>query len=225
MQLVVTKKDKVVTTSRKVAQLFEKEHKNVLRDIQLITEPKSGLSEEFGRLNFEPSSYKNRQNKKMPEYLITKDGFTILTMGYTGKKAMKFKEMYIGEFNKMSEYIKSVQLEQQTPQWQEKRQLSKIMRKAGTDIIKDFVQYAKSQGSQSPEKYYVNFTNLANKVVGVADRDNATVLQLNNLSLIEHIIANTLKNAMQENKPYKTAFEDCKEALKAFSKIAYLETV
>lgn len=55
--------------SRIVAEAFGKQHKNVLRDIEKITEPKSGLSEEFTRLNFEPISYKDQYGRKQPSYL------------------------------------------------------------------------------------------------------------------------------------------------------------
>lgn len=91
-----------------VAQYFEKEHKNVLRDITRITDPNSGLSENFGRLNFEPSYYTNSQNKKQPCYMMTRDGFTLLVMGYTGQKAMRFKELYIRRFNEMEQFIKTL---------------------------------------------------------------------------------------------------------------------
>lgn len=101
-------KDTARVDSLFVAECFEKEHKNVLRDIQRITEPTSGLSEEFRQLNFEPSYYRNKQNKKQPCYYLTRDGFTMLVMGYTGQKALKFKEMYIRRFNEMEELIKNL---------------------------------------------------------------------------------------------------------------------
>lgn len=82
-----------------VAKLFEKNHKEVLRDIRKITDPASGLSEEFRQRNFAPSSYRNQQNRKQPCYCLTRDGFTMLVMGYTGQKAMQFKELYIKRFN------------------------------------------------------------------------------------------------------------------------------
>lgn len=91
-----------------VARFFEKEHKNVLRDIGKITDTNSGLSEEFARLNFEPSSYKDSTGRKLPCYMMTRDGFTILAMGYTGKKAMRFKELYIRRFNEMEQFIKTL---------------------------------------------------------------------------------------------------------------------
>lgn len=91
-----------------IAELFEKNHKEVLRDIRKITAPTSGLSEEFRQRNFAPSSYRNQQNKKQPCYFLTRDGFTMLVMGYTGQKAMQFKELYIKRFNEMEKVIKSL---------------------------------------------------------------------------------------------------------------------
>ncbi len=101
-------RDTARADSRFVARFFEKEHKNVPRDIEKITDTNSGLSEEFARLNFELSSYRNLQNKKQPCYMMTRDGFTILVMGYTGKKAMRFKEIYIKRFNEMEQFIKTL---------------------------------------------------------------------------------------------------------------------
>ena len=86
--IFVDTKDTARANSLMVAEMFGKEHKNVLADIRKITDPKSGLSEEFRRLNFQPSSYKNEQNKKQPCYAMTRDGFTMLVMGYTGQRAM-----------------------------------------------------------------------------------------------------------------------------------------
>ena len=89
--------------SRFVAQFFDKRHDNVIRDIENLD-----CSDEFRLLNFEESSYKNEQGKRQPCYAMTKDGFTFLVMGYRGKKAAKFKEMYIRRFNEMEQYIKTL---------------------------------------------------------------------------------------------------------------------
>jgi len=91
-----------------VAQFFEKEHKNVLADIRKILSPNSGLSEDFGRLNFQPTFYTDVWNRKQTAYAMTRAGFTMLVMGYTGQKAMRFKELYIRRFNEMKQFIKTL---------------------------------------------------------------------------------------------------------------------
>jgi Rha family phage regulatory protein len=101
-------KDTARVDSLFVAQSFEKEHFHVLRDIAKITDTKSGLSEEFRLSNYGLSYYLNAQGKKQPYYNMTRDGFTMLVMGYTGQKAMQFKEMYIKRFNEMEQFIKTL---------------------------------------------------------------------------------------------------------------------
>lgn len=97
--LVEIENGQPVTTSLKIAELFGKEHKHVIRDIRDRILP--NVSDDFGQSNFGQSSYQNEQNKRQPMYYLTRDGFTMVAMGYTGPKAMQFKEAYINEFNKM----------------------------------------------------------------------------------------------------------------------------
>ena len=96
----------LVTTSRNVAAVFEKEHKNVLADIRNIIA--SNPDKEFGRLNFQQSSYINEQNKEQPEFLLTRDGTMLLIMGYTGEKALALKTAYIKRFNEMEAMLKDI---------------------------------------------------------------------------------------------------------------------
>ncbi|MGU8024641.1 Rha family transcriptional regulator [Streptococcus suis] len=106
--IFVDKKDIARVDSLYVAEVFDKNHKEVLRDIRRIVDEESGLSREFAQRNFAPSSYVNKQNKKQPCYFLTRDGFSMLVMGYTGQKAMKFKELYIQRFNEMENFIKTL---------------------------------------------------------------------------------------------------------------------
>lgn len=91
-----------------VAEFFEKRHDHVIRDIRKITAPKSGLSDNFIHSNFKADSYKDSTGRKLPCYFMTRDGFTMLVMGYSGQKAMKFKELYIRRFNEMESFIKTL---------------------------------------------------------------------------------------------------------------------
>ena len=91
-----------------VAEFFEKRHDHVIRDIRKITAPKSGLSDNFIHSNFKADSYKDSTGRKLPCYFMTRDGFPMLVMGYSGQKAMKFKELYIRRFNEMESFIKTL---------------------------------------------------------------------------------------------------------------------
>jgi len=85
-----------LTTSLNIAQVFAKRHTEVLRSIRDID-----CSEEFRQRNFASANYLDAQGKFRPMYDITRDGFTFLAMGFTGKEAARFKEAYITAFNRM----------------------------------------------------------------------------------------------------------------------------
>lgn len=99
-KLVFIDNNRPVTDSLTVAETFGKNHKDVLRDIRNLE-----CSEEFNLRNFAPIDYQDSQNRIYQKYLMTQDGFTFLVMGYTGKEAARFKEMYIGEFNRMRDHL------------------------------------------------------------------------------------------------------------------------
>lgn len=108
MNLVFMHNDQPCTNSRLVAWRFNKEHKHVMRDIRELE-----CSEEFRQSNFGLSSYLNEQNREMPEYIITQDGFTFLVMGFTGKEAAAFKEEYINSFNGMRKQLEQPKSKEQ----------------------------------------------------------------------------------------------------------------
>lgn len=98
--LVFNQNGKLLTSSLLVAKTFGKEHARVMRDIRELA-----CSEEFRLGNFADTSYKDAQGKSQPMFHLTRDGFTLLVMGYTGKKAMQFKEDYINAFNQMEQSL------------------------------------------------------------------------------------------------------------------------
>lgn len=103
------KDSQILCDSLQVAETFNKRHSDVLRTIETILKQNSGLSEKFTQRNFALSNYKDPSGKQNKMYLLTKDGFVMLTMGFTGKKAMRFKEAYIERFNQMEQFIQSLQ--------------------------------------------------------------------------------------------------------------------
>ena len=81
-----------------MADHFSKQHKNVLQAIDGLL---NDLGDEFGRLNFQPSSYLTQQGKSQRAYNMTRDGFTLLAMGFTGTEATRWRVRYIEAFNAM----------------------------------------------------------------------------------------------------------------------------
>lgn len=102
----------VKTTSLKVAEHFGKRHDNVIRAIKSLE-----CSNDFTALNFEECYRINELANGKPElyYEMTKDGFTFLAMGFTGKEVAKWKEAYINAFNKMAEQLSSNLLQLEPP--------------------------------------------------------------------------------------------------------------
>jgi Rha family phage regulatory protein len=93
---VTLKGGHAVTTSLKVAEVFGRDHANVLKAIKGLDCP-----DEFSAVNFNGAYYADAQGKSRPMYEMTKDGFTFLVMGFTGPKAAQFKVAFIQRFNEM----------------------------------------------------------------------------------------------------------------------------
>ena len=113
MEIIENKNNQAVTTSLQVAETFGKEHRNVLRDIENII--KKGGAQNWAdpqKRLFAEGAYKHPQNhQEYKMYYMTKDGFTLLAMGFTGKKAMQFKLDYIQAFNQMEKVIQENNLD------------------------------------------------------------------------------------------------------------------
>ena len=93
-----------LTNSKLVAEVFGKEHRNVVRDIKNLIE--GGVLKNEQTQMFEETTYINEQNKQSyPMFIMNQDGFTLLAMGFNGKKAMEFKLKYIEAFNAMKRQI------------------------------------------------------------------------------------------------------------------------
>ena len=97
---------KPTATSLQVAEHFGKQHKTVLRAIRNL-----GCSAAFTERNLALSEFVDSTGRRLPMYHITRDGFALLAMGFTGKEAMRWKEAYIAAFNAMEARIKSLYVE------------------------------------------------------------------------------------------------------------------
>lgn len=96
------KDGQILVSSVDVAENFEKRHKNVIQSIENIRKSDKGFTE----LNFQPSEYEDSSGRVLPSYYMTRDGFTLLVMGFTGYRAMEWKVKYIKAFNAMEAKLK-----------------------------------------------------------------------------------------------------------------------
>lgn len=105
-QLVVIQNNQIVVSSKDIADHFGKQHKDVLENIHNIL-----AAENSATKFYQETTYQNR-GKDYKEYLMNRDGFSLLAMGFTGKKALQWKLKYIEAFNEMEETLKQGYLEE-----------------------------------------------------------------------------------------------------------------
>lgn len=137
MKLIQITNGKPTTTSLQVAEFFKKDHSKILRDIRSILDQET-------KANFGLSNYKDKSGKENLMYIIDKDGFTLLAMGFTGKKAFEFKKSYIKAFNAME------------------KELSKPKQLSTLDLLK-LNQKAIEQLEQRAKELETENTKLANR--------------------------------------------------------------
>lgn len=151
----INKKEKIVVSSLDVSETFTytdeesnkkytREHKAVLRAIRDLK-----CSVEFRGEHFSPSTYIDSRGKEQPCELMDKDGFTMLVMGFTDPKAMKFKEAYIEQFNQMESMLQGKLIE---------REKGIVVRQAFTKALQDSNENERMHGHA-----YSTYTNVIYK--------------------------------------------------------------
>jgi Rha family phage regulatory protein len=120
--LVTQQQGHVFTDSLKIAEHFGKRHDHVVRTIASLTtllnvpnfgdinqsnESNVELINDFSRLNFQPRNYTDSRGRQKPMYHLTKDGFALLAMGFTGAKALYWKVQFINAFNAMESQLRA----------------------------------------------------------------------------------------------------------------------
>lgn len=105
-KLVFIHRNRPVTDSLTMAEEFGKSHDNIMRDIRNQIEKLNDANEnEFSVLNFEESDYTNDRGRSYKKYILTEEGFALVTMSYVTVEAMKFKVKFITQFNEMKHQL------------------------------------------------------------------------------------------------------------------------
>jgi phage regulator Rha-like protein len=219
MKLVVLEKNKPVTTSLIIAEGVKTEHHSV---ITLIRRHLKSLKE-FGTLEFQV----RKSGGRPLEFAILNEEQTtfLITCMRNTDTVIEFKIKLVKEFYKMKNVISKISERQTDEEWKLNRNIGKIARKEETDIIKEFVEYAKLQGSTKAEMYYSNISKMENKGLFLIQekfkniREVLTGQQLQVLCSADQIVKNAIKEGMLKNMNYKDIYLLAKERIEIFSTI------
>lgn len=219
---ITNKNNKAVVSSRIVAERFEKRHDQVLRNIENLIEGLHKIEDTHAENYFIQSRYIHEQNnQRYKEYLLTRDGFSLLVMGFTGKKALDWKLKYIQAFNAMENFIR----EKLSSEWQETRIKGKLARRDETDVIMTkLIPLAISQGSKNAGKLYMTYSKLVNSCVCIPakSRDKATKRILDVIYNLENLIEHVIIEEVEKGTYYKDIYQICKGKCKLLVELSYL---
>lgn len=211
--LVILKKDDVFTTSEVIANGTNSSYRSVQR---LIEKYQKDLSE-FGQVRFEITSVKYKRGSNDKKVYLLNEQQTTLLMTYMKNTMIvrEFKKALVKEFFEMRKFI----MERHTAEWVESRKQSKLNRKVQTDAIKELVEYAQANGSKNSNRYYAIYSRLADKVVGIQNRNEAHISQLNILSVVESIMSSTIHECITNGMEYHEIYKVCQKRLEVFSMV------
>ena len=212
-ELVELKGNDVLTNSKVIADGTNNQHESV---VAIIRKYEKDILD-FGNIDFSDLKSGKRGQPERVYYLNEEQATFVITLLRNSKIVVKFKKELVRQFYAMRRFI----LEKQSKLWGETRIANKENRLKETDVIKLLVDYAKEQGSTHSDKLYVTYTKLAKSVIG-GNRDNITVSDLNNLTLVESIILQTIRIDMSMGMHYKDIYRDCKNRIEQFADITYL---
>lgn len=156
--------------------------------------------------------------------MLTRNGYSLLAMGFTGKQALKWKIKYINAFNAMENFIR----EKQSAAWQQSRLTGKKVRRDETDIIlMKLIPLAESQGSKNAGKLYMTYSKLVNMTLGIqsGQRDNLPISYVDAIKFLENAIENIISIEVDKGTHYKEIYQTCKAKCQVIKELAFLPAI
>lgn len=182
-ELVELRENDVFTNSKVIAEGTNNQHESV---VAIIRKYESDIVD-FGKIDFSDLKSGKRGQPERVYYLNEEQETFIITLLRNSKVIVKFKKELVRQFYAMRRFL----IEKQSKLWNDTRFANKENRLKETDVIKLLQGYAKEQGSKNSDKLYMVYTKLAKSIVG-GKRDSVSVSELNNLTLVENIILQTI---------------------------------
>ena len=223
MEIVESKRGQVFCDSNMVAKKFGVKHADVVNKMKTII-PKL---DDFRVEVFYPKYWteeRNYRGKDYTAYLMNRDCFMILGMRFDTKRSRKWQGQFIAAFNVLENQVLLADKNATDIKWLGHRKLLTDGRKKETDVIKEFVEYAKDQGSKKAGFYYKHITNATYKALGLMVqkkpklRDSLGLYEVSELLLAERVARNSLKKYMDLKRDYHDIYDSVKDDLLLFGK-------
>lgn len=209
---IIVRNSTPVVSSRLIAEKVGIQHRSLARTLQNLEDD----LKEYGEIIFSP--YKEGKNYHH-EYFVNRKQFIYLVAALRGTPQVKeLKHRMVKQFIEMEEKLKN-QVVPIDPQWVDVRASGKVTRRNTTDIIKEFVNYATTQGSSSAHMYYTNISKMQNKALFFVTqkyknlRDMLDIYQLGLLAVADTIVAKAIHEGMESGLHYKDIYKLAKERI------------
>jgi len=226
VNLVEVIKGEPMTTSNLVGKEFGIAHNELLKKIKILA---GEISPTDFDLMFKEDS-REIKGRTYKTYNISRDGYMFLVMNISTKKAHGKKLAFISAFNEMEKALIKLSENSKDSEWLKVRAQSKQMRLQQTDVIKEFVEYATSQGSKSAKFYYKHITNATYKALQLIQhkkpklKDTLDALELSQLMVAENVAKKSIRKHMSAEEHYKTVFVLVKQDLESLAETLLLKT-
>lgn len=222
--LVEIEDGEIVTSSNLIASEFGIAHNEVLKKI-------SGFTGEISPVRFDKmykEGVRKVRGREFKAYTINRDGYMFLVMNISTKKAHNKKLAFIDAFNMMERELLKLEINRGDSNWLKVRSQSKALRLQQTDVIKDFVEYATSQGSKSAKFYYKHITCATYKALNLIQhkkpklRDTLDSMELSQLMVAENLAKASIRKHMDAGEYYKDVFVLVKKDLESLGSTLFL---
>jgi Rha family phage regulatory protein len=208
-----------------VAKVFGKQHGHILRDIENMKKDLSIFGVTSSKY-FKDSSYIDSQNRTQKRYELSREGFDLIVLGFTGEKALKYKVWFIDEFHKKSRLITQHKIiaaqHQENPMWLELRNEGKSARKSLTDAIQAYELPQRVAEGKAHENFVatrtINYTQMLYKKMNInlpAGSNPRDVLDARTLIKLEDAelrVADFIEKNTAEGMHYKPSYQLIKES-------------
>lgn len=193
--------DNLKMSSREIAELTNKRHDHVVRDILKMLNSLDLDAPNFGDIYFDT------QGRKQTEYHLNQELTITLISGYSVKLRHAIVKRWM-ELEKEVAKVKATRLD------------SKAVRRLETNAIKDLVQYAEASGSKSANMYYASITKMTNNMLGIesGQRDKLTSRQLDQVRIAETIVKMAINDGLEKSLPYREIYKLCKDRVSSIAK-------